>query len=595
MKQFSVQLGVVALLLVGLSGCGGGGGTTTGGGTPAGSTVTGTAATGLPVANATLVFKGKNGQQVTATTSATGAYILSTGSLTSPYFVKVTTAAATPNYPAGSVFYSVSADAAPSVVNVTPLTDLVVRSWYQAQPTPVTADAAFANPVANPPPEPGVVTVIENVVRQIVGNLLNANGVNPATLNLISTPFAANGAGVDAALDATQVNAASGIVTTGALTTTITAASGVISTTAVSGVASTSTSVIVPTNTQAATISGIQTAVDAFAAVVNAKGTQLADTDILPLLDANAMLGGLNRAQTAIGLASMSRAVLTGDTISMKVLSLDSVTTNIAQATMLYTRTTNGASGADRRSFVFAKQVNGQWLWAGDMRIAQIWVDAQTDAIYQSASAVPAVTTGLAVDVQVLQPASGGPTLTAAAVPTINGTGLISTNLIANGTSITSDVPAPGVAPVNHTSNNFSSQNTLSNMAVTVGSTYTVTIPVSTGSVSYPFTMGAVTNEAISITGLTAGLANAKLGTPLTVNWTLPSTFTVLGVQLDGSSQNGATNCYPVGSPPLLPATATSSTITLPATCGGPAATGAAVTVSIWGANGEKTHAQFVF
>ena len=586
MKQFSVQLGVVALLLVGLSGCGGGG-TTTGGGTPAGSTVTGTAATGLPVANATLVFKGKDGQQVTATTSATGAYILSTGSLTSPYFVKVTTAAATPNYPAGSVFYSVSADAAPSVVNVTPLTDLVVRTWYQAQPTPVTADAAFANPVANPPPEPGVVTVIENVVRQIVGNLLNSNGVNPATLNLISTPFVANGAGVDAALDATQVNAASGTVAVGALTTTITAASGVISTTAVSGVASTSTSVPVPTNAQASVVTGIQTAMDTFAAAANAKGTQLASTDILPYLDANAMEGGFTRAQTAIEFASGSSTRTT--TISMKVLSLDSVAGtgagSVAHVTALFTKTTNGIPGAQFVPFAYVQQSNGQWLLAGDMQIAQV-------GVYTGTSAGNTGATRIGLNDYVNMPRSPYGVTTLTGTSTISGPGLASTPLTLGGTRTDTLTGGLGDTPLVVTYDQYGAGLTTS---VVAGSIYSVSLTTAAGAVSYSYRAGATTTETISITNLTAGLANAKLGAPLTVNWTLPTTFTVIGVQFDPQVQNGTASCPPANYPLLLPANATSATVTLPTTCNGGAVTGAWVGVKAYGANGETTDYQFIF
>lgn len=49
---------VIAMLFVACGG-GSGGGAASGGGTTTGTTVAGTAATGLPMANASLVFKGK--------------------------------------------------------------------------------------------------------------------------------------------------------------------------------------------------------------------------------------------------------------------------------------------------------------------------------------------------------------------------------------------------------------------------------------------------------------------------------------------------------------------------------------------------------
>lgn len=471
------------------------------------------------------------------------------------------------------MFYSVSADAAPSVVNVTPLTDLVVRSWYQAQVSPVTADAAFANPVANPPPEPGVVTVIENVVRQIVGNLLNSNGVNPATLNLISTPFVANGAGVDAALDAIQVNAASGTVATGTLTTTLTATNGAISTTAVSGVASTSTSVTVPTNAQAAAITGIQSAMDAFSAAVNAKGTQLADTDILPLLDVNAMMGGLSRAQTAVAFATVMRAQNTGDTFSGKVLSLDGLAGSVAHVSTLGTTTTNGITGSDINPMVFVQQANGQWLLAGNMQIAQ--------------AGVTTLGTGLYGYVNMLQ--GGGTTLSG--VPTISGPGLTSTSMSLYGSKIESFMAKPGGATTSVTRDVYQT----TTAPVAAGNIYTISLPTAAGTVSYIDRIGATTTDTVSITNLTAGLANAKLGSLLTVNWTLPTTFTVIGVQFDPHVRNGTVTCYSVGYPQLLPATATSGTVTLPATCNGGAVTSAYVGVKAYGAQGQSAYGEFTF
>ena len=572
MKTIKFILAVLISLAVVACGGGGGGGAASGGGTTTGTTVAGTAATGLPMANATLVFKGKNGQQVTATTSATGTYSLSTGSLTSPYLVQVTTSATTPNYPAGTKFYSVSADAAPSVVNITPLTDLVVRSWYQVQSTPVTADAAFADPVANPPPEPGVVAVIENVVRQIVGNLLNSNGVDPATLNLISTPFVADGTGVDAALDAIQVNAASGTVATSTLTTTVTATSGVISTTAtaVSGVASTSTSVPVPTNAQASVVTGIQTAMDTFAAAGN---TQLADTDILPYLDANTMDGGFNRAQTAVEFASTGRAQTAGDTTSMKVLSLDSVAGSVAHVTALYTKTTNGVAGAMLVPFAFVQQASGQWLLAGDMQIAQAQIRTEGNLV--------------GGNVNMLQPAFGGTTLTG--VPTVSGPGFSSTPFVLGGTRIDPFIAKPGGATttVTYDTYNFPA----SAVPAVAGSSYTLSLPTAASTVTYSYTLRATTTDTPSITspgaGTGLGAGGANLGSPITVNWTLPSTFTVIGVQFDPQVQNGTAKCLPAGYPQLLPATATSGNVTLPATCNGGAVTGAFVSVAAYGANGE--------
>jgi hypothetical protein len=577
-----------ALLLVILAGCGGSS-------TPAvvppvippvATTVVGTAATGLPVASATVVLKDRTGAQVTGTTSASGQYTLSTTGLTPPFLVKVTSGATTPGYPAGTVFFSVSADAAPGVLNVTPLTDLVVRSWYRLQPAPVTAEVAFANPVANPPPLPGVVTIIENVIRQVVGNLLSSKGVDPATLNLISTPFLANGAGVDGALDLSRVDAAGGTVVVGTVTTTVAATGGVISTTAVSGSASTSTSVPVPTNAQAPAVTGIQAAADAFAAVVNAKGTQLADTDVLPHLDAGAMMGGSPRAQTAAVFASVMRAQAAGDAVSMKVVSLDRLAGSVAHVTMLFTRITSGGRGSEFVPFAFVQQAGGAWLSAGDLKIAQVGASVQTGARNGQAPF-----TGLSGHVNMLVTGQGGTALSGP--PSVRGPGLASTLLIPSGVRITQVVAQPGAAATNMMHDTYRMPQ---GVPAAAGDVFTVSLPTAAGPVvSYDFTMRASTNETIAITNLVQGLANAQLGSPLPVTWTLPTTFTVTGVQLDPQVYGDTATCVPPGFPQLLPSTATSGTVTLPATCAGGNVTGALVSVKAYGANGEVTSSTFQF
>src|SRR5262249_19071588 len=108
--------------------------------------------------------------------------------------------------------YSVSADAdAASVVNVTPLTDLIIRSWYSVQNLDV-ADG-FADPVTNPPPSPTEVSLISNVVVQVTALWLQQAGVDTTNFNPINTPSTAAGTGVDQVLDQTTINTDTGQIT----------------------------------------------------------------------------------------------------------------------------------------------------------------------------------------------------------------------------------------------------------------------------------------------------------------------------------------------------------------------------------------------
>ena len=111
-----------------------------------------------------------------------------------------------------STLYSVSADSNTSTtINITPLTDMIIRSWYTAQGASV--DTAFTTPAVNPPPTATDVKVISSVVLGIVQGWLQTSGVTTGNFNLISTPFTANGNGVDAVLDQTSVTANNGTIT----------------------------------------------------------------------------------------------------------------------------------------------------------------------------------------------------------------------------------------------------------------------------------------------------------------------------------------------------------------------------------------------
>ena len=107
----------------------------------------GTAATGSAIVGASVTLVDSNGTQVTTKTDSAGNFSLSSTGLTPPFLVKVVTASASTNgYAAGTTFYSVSDQASPSVINITPLTDLIIRNWYAAQSTPVSLDTAFSSP-----------------------------------------------------------------------------------------------------------------------------------------------------------------------------------------------------------------------------------------------------------------------------------------------------------------------------------------------------------------------------------------------------------------------------------------------------------------
>jgi hypothetical protein len=104
------------------------------------------------------------------------------------------------------------------------------------------------------------------------------------------------------------------------------------------------------------------------------------------------------------------------------------------------------------------------------------------------------------------------------------------------------------------------------------------------------------TITGVKFKGLTGRApADAALGQPLTVEWTLPTGFTISSVQLDATviGDQGAAVC--TESSGALAATATSATITIPNTCHDKTVWEVQLAVTVNGAGGQKTSAAYSF
>lgn len=199
------------LLLGALAGCGGSGSTPTPG--SAGVTLSGTAATGAPMVGATVVVIDQTGSQVQVcrnpasdevpcTTQPDGRFTLSLKEGTQAPLVLTATPA-----DAGMVQVSMTGDARGSTVNITPITTLIAASLapngdpHLLKPTDFNADS-LAEAVAE------IVTVLKP--------LLDAAGTSAHPLTGV---FAADGTGMDKALDALDVQVttdAAGVATVSA-------------------------------------------------------------------------------------------------------------------------------------------------------------------------------------------------------------------------------------------------------------------------------------------------------------------------------------------------------------------------------------------
>src|SRR5581483_9169596 len=414
-------LWMAATLALTLYGCGGG--SSSGSGT---ATVSGTAATGQAVASAVITITGAAGGTVTATTAADGSYTADVSSLTAPYLEKVTTGA-------GTVLYSVGPAA--GTVNIHPLTDLIVRAWYEAQGK--TADAAFADPAGNPPPTATEVAVVASVVEKVVAKWLTDKGIDPTQFDPITTTFKADGTGFDAVLDTLNIdhsNPAAPVITinagaSGTQTTNLTVGgTGDISASTsitVGGVTSTSfTSAFVPASAAAKTaLTGVLTTLSNMAAVINAKGASLAGADILPFVDSAYLGGGENAAQFAASMASdMAGNTLDSFTVN-HILSFDSVN-NIIAIDGQVTVTSGGTKivqevDENGDGLIFKRESDGSWKFFGNQQRAKI--NLKTETSRRAANSACTGCSGVFYDLQIQVNAPVGAITSATVTGSIGG------------------------------------------------------------------------------------------------------------------------------------------------------------------------------
>ena len=581
----------------------------------AANNLSGTAATGSPIAGATVTLVDSTGKQVTVQTAANGQYSLSTSGLTPPFLVKVVTASASPNgYGSGTTFYGVSDQASPNVINITPLTDLIIRNWYAAQSTPVGIATAFSNPAANPLPSVAEVQLIQAVVLDIVQPLLQAQGVSPVGLDLVSGTFAADGKGIDAALDQIKPITYNTAGTTATLTlspatnvtqaTTVTATAGatqVVTTTSdASGtVSSSDTSTVVPTTPgEAAALTGVETTLNSLAALINSKGTALQASDVAPLIDTSFLNGGASGTQQAKQIVNLAASGMTVNALTVTRIASYDATNNLIGVVGSVESTVNGVTvmspiglGANV-GMIFKQESNGSWLLYGDQQEAKIqaYIVSQTQNDISSTSAfnelilqlqAPAASTATPCASSYVSSATVFPA-TAISGTSTNGGGSVtigtggyslqedptvyqnsSGGSQAGGYTCEFDVIAQGLLDL-----------PASGLPGVVGDTVGFSLNGGSQVPVLARTIGAYTTETIDFSNLSShALSSLQLGQPMTVSWTLPVTFALYRIQFDAEVYvaNGSGGYVSCNATPatFLGTTSTSLTLTLPATCNG--------------------------
>jgi len=549
------------------------------------SAVSGVAAIGVPFAGQTVILVDSTGKTTSTSTASDGSYTLDTTGFIPPFLVVVQ---------GDATFYSVSADANPSVINVTPLTDLIIRSWYSVQGVDV-ADG-FSDPGTNPPPSPADVQIISNVVVNVTALWLQSNGVDTSTFNPINTPFTADGTGVDAVLDDATINTDTGEIT---ITDGTTTQSSTVSydtstssmtvdttTTGPNGTSSSSAGTVVPTSSQQTALDAINATLTALSNTVTTQGSNLTAAELLPYVDDNLLSDGLDKALFADSIADELR----GPTFAAQVqsiLALDTVN-GLATVNFLVTRTQGPNSETQNIVFFFKQQVDSSWLLYGDQLPTKIDVHSEM----RTNQGAFALDNGpdINVDIRPIKGVYSG--------ITIDGGDVFSNaSLEKGGTEVDTFTPDPAFpgTTVEVDRDEFFENSGVLNSLVPAGTAMTVTLtPVVPGSpVQYTVHTNAFTTEAISITNLSStSIGDANLGGPLHVEWTLPKTFAIARIKLSAQvftgdqTQQSTITCNNDG--PILSITSTSGDITLATTCAGQPVLQANVEVNIIGVNGEQ-------
>lgn len=196
---------LAATAIAALTACG------SGGGGSSVSSLTGTAAVGAPLPNATVTLKDANGKTLTTTADANGAYTFSDVSgLTAPLMVQATGTAGGTTYTLHSLLEKVPAAGVSGVINVTPATEAATAQAVGTSPATVFADATKIKAV-----DTTKLADAKARLNAALKEVLTALGQDPTKVDLFTTKFTADNTGLDKLLDLVQVSNSTNTSTNG--------------------------------------------------------------------------------------------------------------------------------------------------------------------------------------------------------------------------------------------------------------------------------------------------------------------------------------------------------------------------------------------
>ncbi len=567
--------------------CGGSGGGDGGGG----GTVHGTAATGAPISSATVTLKDSVGTPVTGTTNVDGTFSLAVAGLVPPFLLEVDDGA-------GTVLYSVGSAA--GVVNVTPFTDLIIKTYYEIQGLVLDASFFDAFSGTDPVPSPVEVRTIQEIVETMIALWLQTHGVDPATFDVITTPFAANGLGVDAVLDHSTVAGGSIAIDDGTTTqaSTLTAdTSGTVTvdtTTSSGGSTTTSTDTTeVPTSTQETTdLEAVAALIQEFVALVNARGAGLTAADLMPYFDPGYLDDGKDRTVDSAMMATFFRPNASNGIQIVRVLDMDEVN-HLVTVCFEVAASAGGQTSREKVTMRFKGDGAGHFRFFGNQRLVDVWLRVEANTFLDGTGAH--AYEGIAVDVT-------APTGSVSDSVSIDGGPFVGYPLPkASGTRTDRFNPTP-TTTLDYVQDAFYGHSEPPALVPPAGTLFQLHFTPTAGvPTTYDVVGNGVTDEHITITTPTGhALANANLGGTRPVAWTLPHTYLVTSLNLDGQVQDALGNTLELDAvEPVLGPTATAGTMQLPASWddagGHHVTTRAYITVWTTGPNGEFSHVTYEF
>ena len=555
-----------------------------------GASLSGTAAVGAPLVNATITVKDRNGLQTTGTTGADGKYSVNVSALTAPFLLKVTAAGNPDRYSVGSQS---------GIVNLTPHTDMVVRNYYRARGLDIAAVFTALSP-ADPIPTTDEVALLVDQTKALIARSLAGNNVDPDGYNFITTAFDANNAGVDAVLAASTLtdNGTTMTLTVNdggtTQTSAVTADSGTNIVTAVttvtSGVntATSASSTLVPSTSNAITaLAGANAGLMQLKNIVNAQGSALTSAHLAALIAPGARMEGLSGAQMTGRLAADLRGKTIVTVNAGKIRSYDDVN-KVIDVDAAIVESAGGGLAESKFTIVF-KQVGASWLLFGDQKLGEVGFAPQSLIEHDNLNPTGLATKQVSVDVRVPQgliDLGAGvnincPTLltlfnnTAVANSGTTSSTFHPTTNPADDFTVTYDfffVKAANLA-------NYPSPGTLCNITMT---------PVGSAPVSYQVVTGATTTETTTLTTNPGGFAiGSVVGQAVNMIWTLPTTFQVTEIRTAANAQNAFNGNTVVNEVVHGPA-ATSGSVSIPTTVAGQPTNQTTINLGYRGPNGEN-------